>query len=55
VNAIENSISFVSWLAFDVALRRELLVAARFDGEMDVRRATGIGDGFNGAEEILAG
>src|SRR5207302_3466608 len=36
VNAIKNSVSFVSWLTFDVALRCELLVAASFDGEMDV-------------------
>src|SRR5437773_2118779 len=54
VNSIKNSVSFVPRLAFDVALRGEFLVAARFDRKMDVRGATGIGDWLYCAEQILA-
>jgi len=54
VDAIRKLISFVSWLAFDVALRRKLLMAARFGWRNECGGVRpGYGTGLIVAEQIL--
>src|SRR5947209_7248807 len=52
---VEDAVACVFWLAFDEALRDELLFALDLDGDMDVGRAARIGDGLDGAESVFAG
>src|SRR6185369_5427970 len=45
-NAAEDAVALVLGMALDVTLGRELLLALHLDGEVDVRRAAGVGDGL---------
>lgn len=54
LDAAEGAVVFVAGVAFDVALGGPFLAALDFDGEVDVRGAAGVGDGFDGAEVVAA-
>jgi len=45
----------VAGVVFDVTLSGPFFAALHFDGEVDVRGAAWIGDGFDGAEDVFAG
>ncbi len=53
-DAAEDAVAVVLFVAFDVALGRELIGSGNFDFEVDMRRAAGIGDGFDRAEVVAA-
>lgn len=45
----------IARMALDVALGDELFFALHFDGKMNVRRASGVGNRFDGTEQIFTG
>src|SRR5206468_3347904 len=53
-DAAEDAVALVAGLALDVALRRQQLLAAALDLEVDVRRPPGVGDRLDRAEVVLA-
>ena len=53
-DAVEHAVASVLRVARHINLRREQLLAALPDAEVDVRRASGVGNGLDGAEEVLA-
>jgi hypothetical protein len=53
-NAIEDRVAFVARVSLDITLRREFLPPFHFNDEMDVRRAAGVANGLDGAEQIFA-
>src|SRR5262245_31422368 len=53
-NALEDRVALVARVPLDVALGGELLQPFHFNGEMNMRRATGIGNRFDGAEQVFA-
>jgi hypothetical protein len=48
-----DAVAVVAGIALDGELRGQQFLAARFDLVMNVRRAPGVGHGFDGAEERL--
>ena len=55
VDIFPDAVLFVPCISLDVALGGEQFLAALFDLEMNVRGASGVRNGFNGAEIIFAG
>lgn len=53
-NASENHVALVSRIAFDIALRGELVAPFHLHGEVNVRSATGIWNRLDGAEQVFA-
>src|SRR5262245_16800359 len=53
-NALEDGILLVARISLDVALRAELLLPLHFNDEVNMRRATGVRNGFNGAKQVIA-
>ena len=50
----QYAIGVIFRLSLDLALGGKSVVSLDFDGDMYVRRAAGIGDGFDGAEYVFA-
>src|SRR5947207_2309457 len=53
LDAFPDPILLVARVALDVALRDEFLLSLHLDRKMDVRRAAGVGDGFDRAEHVF--
>src|SRR5262249_45997971 len=51
----QHAVAGVLRMAFDVALSCEFVAPFGLDGEMDVRRAAGVRDGLDRAEQVFSG
>lgn len=53
-NAVAEHVLFVAWVPSDIGLRRRQLATVDADLRVNVRRASRVRHGLDGAEEILA-
>src|SRR5205823_12618992 len=53
LNTLVDAVLRISLLSLDIALRRPLLASLELQGEVDVRRPTGIGHRLDGAKIVF--